>query len=563
MNSTDDADGYKGPAGEAIDDHRQAADRAQDGQRQPTATGVADPASDGLPAHVTVAVIGAGFGGLGVGVRLRAAGLTDFVILERAGAVGGTWRDNTYPGCACDVPSHLYSYSFAPNPDWSRTFSPQAEIWKYLEDVTDARRLRRHLRLRAEVLRADWDGGAARWRLDTERGSLTADIVIAAVGPLSDPSYPDIPGLDSFPGPVFHSARWDHAADLAGKRVAVIGTGASAIQIVPEIQRQVASLTLFQRTPAWVLPRRDRQITEAERRLFRRIPLAQRLARLAVYLGREATVAAFVRWPALLRAAQPLAARHMARAIADPALRAKLTPSYVLGCKRVLLSNDYYPALARQNVQVIAAGLAKVDGRMLTGQDGTTAEADAIVFATGFHVTDMPIAERIFSGNGQSMAQSWHADMAALRGTTVAGFPNLCLVVGPNTGLGHNSMIYIIESQLRYIEQYVKAVLGLRGRAALDVRADAQQRWNDRLQHRLARTVWATGGCKSWYLNAAGRNPTLWPGSTLSFRRATRRLDPSEYQLVAAGQDGRVPRAGHASRAAARAQAPILIRGGE
>jgi cation diffusion facilitator CzcD-associated flavoprotein CzcO len=485
-----------------------------------------------LPSHVTVAIIGAGFGGLGAAIRLRRAGLTDFVILERSSAIGGTWRDNAYPGCACDVPSHLYSYSFAANPGWSRSFSPQPEIWQYLSDVADQFRLRGHLRLRAEVVRARWDAAAARWHIDTSRGSLTATVLIAAAGPLSEPSVPDIPGLDSFPGPVFHSARWDQDTPLAGLRVAVVGTGASAIQLIPALQPALSALTVFQRTPAWVLPRRDRRITAAERRLYRRIPAAQRLARLLIYLGRESTVGAFTRWPGALRAVQRVATAHLARAISDPELRARLRPDYLLGCKRILLSDDFYPTLARPNVQVLAAGLASVDGPTLTAQDGTTAAVDAIVFATGFQVTDMPVAHRLFSGNGVSLAESWHDDMAALRGTTVSGFPNLCLVIGPNTGLGHNSMIFMIESQLGYIEDYVKAVVRLGGRAALDARADAQHRWNDWVQRRMARTVWATGGCRSWYLNAAGRNPVLWPASTLAFRHATRRVDLAEYRVV-------------------------------
>jgi cation diffusion facilitator CzcD-associated flavoprotein CzcO len=490
---------------------------------------------DALPDHVTVAVIGAGFGGIGVGIRLREAGMTDFVILERASAVGGTWRDNTYPGCACDVPSHLYSYSFALNPGWSRSFSGQQEIWRYLEDVADRYRVRGHIRFGAEVMQARWDRAAALWRLETVLGVLTADVMVVAAGPLSEPSYPDIPGLDSFTGEVFHSARWNHDASLAGKRVAVVGTGASAIQIVPEIQQAAASLVLFQRTPAWILPRRDKPISPARRRLYGRVPATQKAVRLGQYLSREALVGGFVRRPGMLRAAQRIALAHMARSVSDPDLRAKLTPDYVMGCKRILLSDDFYPSLAQANVQVVAAGLAKVDGATLTAQDGTACEADAIIFATGFRVTDMPMAERILGAGGVSLADCWHGDMSALRGTTVAGYPNMCLVIGPNTGLGHNSMIYIIESQLSYIHSYVTAVAGLGGRGALDVKAGAQQRWNAAVQRRMARSVWVTGGCQSWYLSAPGRSPAIWPGSTLAFRRATRRLDLAEYEIIAAG----------------------------
>jgi cation diffusion facilitator CzcD-associated flavoprotein CzcO len=490
---------------------------------------------ESLPGHVMVAVVGAGFGGIGAGIALREAGLTDFVILERASAVGGTWRDNTYPGCACDVPSQLYSYSFAPNPGWSRSFSGQPEIWQYLEDVTDRHRVRGHIRFGAEVMQARWDCGRAMWRLQTTAGPLTADVMVLAAGPLSEPACPDIPGLDSFPGQVFHSARWNHDISLAGQRVAVVGTGASAIQIVPELQPDVANLVLFQRTPAWVLPRRDRPISPARQRLYRKVPAAQKLARLTWYLSREVTVGAFVRRPSLLRAMQRLAVRHMARSISDPGLRARLTPDYVMGCKRILLSDDFYPALTRPNVTVVASGLAKVDGTVLTAQDGTACEADAIVFATGFKVTDMPVARRIIGAGGVSLADTWRGDMAALRGTTVTGFPNMCLVIGPNTGLGHNSMIHIIESQLAYIRDYVTTVARLGGSSALDVRPGAQERWNAALQRRMAGSVWLTGGCTSWYLSAPGRNPTVWPGSTIAFRRATRRLDLAEYEVRPAG----------------------------
>jgi cation diffusion facilitator CzcD-associated flavoprotein CzcO len=496
----------------------------------PAAREQAVPAG-GLPGHVRVAIIGAGLGGIGAAIRLRQAGVTDFVIAERAAAVGGTWRDNTYPGCACDVPSHLYSYSFAPNPDWSHSFSRQAEIWRYVEDVADRHGLRRHLAFGTEVIRADWEAGPARWRLRTSRGELTADVLICAAGPLSEPSLPDVPGLADFRGEVFHSSRWNHDYSLEGKRVAVVGTGASAIQIVPKIQPEVKRLVLFQRTPAWIVPRRDRRITGFEKRLYRQVPAAQRLARLGIYLSRESLVGGFTKHPAMLKAAQRMALRHLTRSVPDPELRAKLTPDYVMGCKRILISSDFYPALRRPNVQVVASGLAKVDGNILTATDGTSCEVDAIILATGFHAVDAPIADRLFGTDGISLAEAWAGDMRALRGTTIAGFPNLCMVVGPNTGLGHNSMIYMIESQLNYIVDYL-ATLDRTGAAALDTRPVAQQAWCDDIERRMGSTVWTTGGCVSWYLNAAGRNPTLWPGTTIGFRRATRQLDPAEYQLI-------------------------------
>jgi cation diffusion facilitator CzcD-associated flavoprotein CzcO len=381
---------------------------------------------------------------------------------------------------------------------------------------------------------ASWDASLARWLLLTSRGELTADVLISAAGPLSEPSLPDIPGLATFPGEIFHSARWNHGYDLKGKRVAVVGTGASAVQIVPKIQPAVGRLVLFQRTPAWILPRRDRRISGPEKWLYRHIPLTQRLSRLGIYASRESTVGAFVKRPALLRAAQRIALRHLAGSVADPALRAALTPRYVMGCKRILLSNDFYPALTAPNAELVAAGLARVDGSILTAQDGRRREADVIIFATGFHATDMPIADRVRGSGGVTLAEAWRGDMRALRGATVAGFPNLCLVIGPNTGLGHNSMIHIIESQLDYILDYLK-ILDRLGASGLDTRQDAQQRWCASVERRMASTVWATGGCVSWYLNVAGRNPTLWPGSTLRFRRATRRIDLKEYSVIRPG----------------------------
>ena len=479
--------------------------------------------------HVRVAVIGTGFGGLGAGVKLTEAGVEDFVILEQADGVGGTWRDNTYPGCACDVPSQLYSFSFAQNPEWTHSFSRQPEILAYLEGIADRYHLRPHIRFGAEVTEARWDGEAACWRLQTSRGPLAADVLVSAAGPLAEPATPDIPGIDSFPGAVFHSARWDHGAEIDGRRVAVVGTGASAIQIVPEVQRRAATVTLFQRTPAWVLPRTDRRYRAAERWLYRHVPAARRLARLAIYATRESYVPAFTRQPALLAAAQRLAGHHLAAAVADPALRAALTPDYVMGCKRILLSNDYYPALTQGNVEVVASALASVEGDTLIATDGTARQADALIFATGFHAVDLPIAERVYGAGGRSLAQAWGGDMRALRGTTIAGFPNLCLVVGPNTGVGHTSMVHVIESQLAYVADYLRA---LDDHRALDARAEAEARWNGGLQRRLSRTVWATGGCRSWYLNAAGRNPTLWPGTTLAFRRQTRRVDRHEYHFL-------------------------------
>ncbi|MEU4111190.1 NAD(P)/FAD-dependent oxidoreductase [Streptomyces sp. NPDC027717] len=482
--------------------------------------------------HVRVAVIGSGFGGLGAAVRLRREGITDFVVLERAGSVGGTWRDNSYPGCACDVPSHLYSFSFAPNPDWPRTFSGQEHIQAYLERVADDFGLRPHLRFDSEVKLMTWDAENLRWNIETASGSLTADVVVSATGPLSDPKIPAVPGLDSFPGRVFHSARWDHDYDLRGKRVAMVGTGASAIQIVPSIQPEVRSLTVFQRTPPWVMPRMDRAIGTAERRLHQALPFTARLRRGLLWGIRELQVQAFTKHPDELGLVERLAKRNMARAIKDPALRAKLTPDYRIGCKRILLSSAYYPALAQPNVDVVASGVSEIRGSTVVAADGTETEVDAIIFGTGFHVTDMPIAERVVGAGGVTLAEAWKGGMAALRGGSAAGFPNWLSVIGPNTGLGNSSMILMIESQLNYLADYMRQLDTLGGRTALDARPAAVDRWNRRVQERMKRTVWNTGGCTSWYLDASGRNTTVWPGTTTEFRQATRRVDLTEYEVL-------------------------------
>jgi cation diffusion facilitator CzcD-associated flavoprotein CzcO len=493
-----------------------------------------------LPAHVEVAIVGTGFAGLGMAVKLKQEGRDDFVLLERAQEIGGTWRDNTYPGCQCDVPSNVYSFSFAPNPDWSRTFAPQREIQSYLLGVADSYALRPHVRFGAALTGADWDEQAQRWLIQTTRGSLTARILVSGMGGLSEPAIPRIRGLERFTGTTFHSAAWDHDHDLRGKRVAVIGTGASAIQFVPAIQPQVDRLTVFQRTPPWIMPRSDRPVRPRERRLFKLVPAAQRLVRGAVYWGREATVAPFMH-PRLAKVPERMARAHLARQVADPELRARLTPDYAIGCKRILLSNEWYPALTRPNVEVVTDGIAEIREHAVVTADGREHEVDTIVFGTGFRVTDMPFTEQVRGRGGRSLAQAWNGSMQALRGTTVHGFPNLLLLVGPNTGLGHNSIVFMVESQLRYAIDCLRT-LRRTGAAAFEPRAEAQTAFNDAVQRDMQGTVWTSGGCASWYLDAAGRNTTLWPGTSWSFRRRTRRFDPAEYVLSApAGAESTAP----------------------
>ncbi len=477
-----------------------------------------------------IAIVGTGFAGLGMAIRLQQAGIEDFVILEKAGDVGGTWRDNHYPGCACDVQSHLYSFSFAPNPEWSRMFSPQPEIWSYLRKCADQYGLRPYIRFNSEVQSARWDEKAGLWRVQIAGGrELSAKVLISGMGGLSRPAYPvGVRGLEKFRGKTFHSQDWDHGYDLKGKRVAVIGTGASAIQFVPQIQKEVAQLDLYQRTPPWILPKPDRAVSDFEQRLFRRLPLAQRLFRGAIYAMMETRVLGFTVNPKIMNLVKRIALRHIHRHVKDPELRAKLTPDYTVGCKRVLISNDYYPALAQANVDVISSGIREVRAGSIVGQDGTERPVDAIIFGTGFHATDPMPKGVLFGRGGLDIVDTWKDGPEAYKGTTVAGFPNLFLIVGPNTGLGHNSMVYMIESQVNYVMDALRK-MDAGGVRSLEVKPEVQARFNGAIQARLSRAVWTAGGCKSWYLHPSGKNTSLWPGFTFQFRRQTRRFDLAAY----------------------------------
>ena len=474
--------------------------------------------------HLHVAIVGSGFGGLGAAIRLRQEGIDDFLVFERAGDLGGTWRDNSYPGCTCDVPSHLYSFSFAPNPGWSRSFSSQPEIWAYLHQCARRFGILPRLRLGHEVREAAWDDPRQRWRIETSGGTWTADALVAAAGPLSEPSIPALPGLGSFEGAAFHSARWDHDHDLTGRQVAVVGTGASAIQFVPEIQPQVGRLRVFQRTAPWVLPRRDRALSGAERRLFRAVPATQRLARSAIYWAREGFTATFVH-PRLMRLPQRLALRHLRGAVADPELRARLTPDYTLGCKRVLLSNHYLPALTSQNVEVITSGIREVRPYGIVTDDGEEHPADTIIVGTGFHVTDPPFGDQVRGRDGRTLAEVWKGSPKAHLGVTVAGFPNLFLLLGPNTALGSTSVVLMIEAQVEYVLRALEFMRAA-GVATVEPRPEAQQAFLAEVDARMRPTVWSAGGCASWYMDRTGRNSTLWPSFTWAYGRRTRRFDP-------------------------------------
>lgn len=481
--------------------------------------------------HVPIAVVGTGFAGLGSAIALQREG-REFLVLERAGDLGGTWRDNRYPGCRCDVPSHLYSFSFAPNPDWSETYSQQEEIWSYLHRVARDHGVLDRVRFDCEVRHAQWDGTRQHWFLETAQGPLTAEVLVLGNGPLAEPALPDIPGREDFEGTAFHSAAWsDH--DLTGERVAVIGTGASAIQFVPEIQPRVGHLTVFQRTPPWVLPHRNRPITDVERAVYRAVPAAQKAVRNMVYWSRELVATALVNNNRALVRLEGLAQRHLRSQVPDPELRARLTPDYRPGCKRLLLSDDWYPALQQPNVEVQTEKITEIRPHAVVTSDGVEHEVDTIIYGTGFRVTDNPIAEQITGAHGRTLDDCWQETGAqAYLGSCVPGFPNLFLLAGPNTGIGHTSLVVMIEAQIDYLLDALR-IRDERGAAAIELRRPAYERWTREIQSKAAGTVWNSGGCSSWYLDEQGRNTTLWPDHTFRFRQRTRRFDRENYELVA------------------------------
>ena len=483
--------------------------------------------------HVRIAIVGAGFSGLGMAIRLKQAGIEDFAILERADDLGGTWRDNTYPGCACDVPSHLYSYSFAANPGWSRFYSPQAEILGYLRRVAHEHGVVEHVRFGHELLESRWDEHARVWRARTNRGEFSSDVAISAVGGLTEPHVPELPGLERFEGASFHSARWDHEQDLRGRRVAVIGTGASAAQFVPRIQPEVERLVLFQRTPPWVLPRRDRGSTPLERLLLRRVPLMQRAVRGGIFVAFESATPAFLGNGRFLDMMETLGRRHLRQQVPDRELRAKLKPRYRIGCKRIILADDWYPALTQPNVDVVTDGITEVRERSIVAADGSEHEVDTIIFGTGFQIWDQPNLARIRGRDGRTLTEVWNGFPQAYLGTAIAGFPNLFMIVGPNTGQGNNSLLNMVEAQIEYVLGAIRT-MDRRRAATVEVREEVQNAFNADLQTRHDGTVWSAGGCRSWYLTPDGHNPTIWPGWTLEYRWKTRRFRERDYVLEAA-----------------------------
>lgn len=482
------------------------------------------------PPPPRVAIIGTGFSGVAMALRLLEDGVDDVVLLERFEDTGGTWRDNTYPGAACDIPAHLYSFAEEPNPDWSRHYAPQPEIRDYLDRIVAKHGLRDRTRFGFDVRRAVWDDDTATWTLTSATGDeVTCDVLVNAVGALKDPKYPDIEGLDGFTGPVMHSARWDHDVDLAGKRVGSIGTGASAIQFVPQLADRAAELTVFQRTPPWIIPRMDRTFSRAERFAFRHVPGARAAFRRAIFLEHELSHRAFQADHPLNRVGERLARAHLRRQVTDPALRARLTPDYAFGCKRVLRSDDYYPALQRDHVTVEDTGIQRITPRGVVLADGRAVELDVLVLGTGFKVTD-PLNGLVVTGrDGRDLDDYWRGRPSAHLSVAVPGFPNKFMLLGPNAGLGHNSVVLMIEAAVGYVAE---AIDQMRRHDIADLEVaefvhDGFVRWVD---DQLATSSWADG-CASWYLNDRGENFSLWPGTVGDYQRALDGVELSDYLI--------------------------------
>ena len=487
------------------------------------------------PVRTRAVIIGSGFSGLGMAIALQKQGFgfEDFVILEKADDIGGTWRDNTYPGCACDIPSHMYSFSFEPKPDWTHMWSLQPEIFDYLKGVAEKYGLRRYIRFNSRVERAMWDDGEMRWHVFTADGQeYVAQFLVSGAGALHIPLIPDVEGADEFAGAAFHSAQWDHSVDITGKRVAVIGTGASAIQLVPEIVKDVAELQVYQRTPPWVMPRPNNALPDWVRRTFTEVPGTRAAMRVAIYWLHEVVGFGMTKQPALLRIGALLGKWNIRRSVKDKTLRRKLTPDYRAGCKRILNSDTYYRGIANPKTQVITERITRMTRDGIVTADGVEHPVDVVVFATGFHVTDSYSYVDVTGPGGEDLVDRWDREgVEAHRGVAVADMPNLFFLLGPNTGLGHNSVVFMIEAQIRYVAQAIAAVDKSGAQAVAPTRA-AQDAFNGDLQGDLAKTVWNTGGCRSWYLDSHGVNRVLWGGMTWQYWLATRRFKRDEYRFI-------------------------------
>jgi cation diffusion facilitator CzcD-associated flavoprotein CzcO len=479
-----------------------------------------------------IGIIGAGFGGLVAALKLKKEGKNDFVIFERASEIGGTWRDNTYPGCACDVPSHLYSLATEPNPEWRLKFSTQPEIFNYLKNVVIKNDLSQHIRLNTDIIEIKFIEIGGFWQVTDRTGKqTTVKALISATGPLNRPVIPKFQGLENFKGEKFHSSEWDKTCDVKGKRVAVIGTGASAIQIVPALAPDVTTLHVFQRSPAWIAPRMNRTISRFEKTMYKNAPFIQKGVREVLYWINEFFGKAFVGNKRIHKVAEFVALQKLNKEVLNPEVRQKLTPQYKLGCKRVLLSDDYYPAFNRQNVNLITETIEKLTADSIITKNGQAYPVDIIVFATGFEAAEVGIYTKILDKNGQNLIEHWgNMGVEAYRGTTVSGYPNLLFMLGPNTGLGHNSVVHIMESQMIYMLQYLDLLEKSGEKAYLDVKFAIQKAHNEVLQSQFEGTVWASG-CKSWYMNKTGRNTTLYPRLTVQFRKEMQKLNVNDYEI--------------------------------
>jgi cation diffusion facilitator CzcD-associated flavoprotein CzcO len=486
-----------------------------------------------MKADFQVGIIGAGFGGLVAALRFQKEGRNSFVIFERASEVGGTWRDNVYPGCACDVPSHLYSFADELNPNWSRAFSKQPEILEYIKDVAEKHNLRKLIRFKTDIVDLKFIEEPGLWEITDQHGTITrVKLVISATGPLNRPNTPKFKGMELFQGKVFHSAEWDNNYDLKGKRVAVIGTGASSIQIVPNIAPIVGQLTVFQRTAAWVQMRPDHAFSGFAKGLFKTAPAINKFYREMIYWRNEFFGKAFVGNETINRIGSKLSLRHLSKQVRDPETRRKLTPNYKMGCKRVLVSNDYYPAFNRPNVTLETTSIQEWNAKGIITADGIQHDFDAIVLATGFVAAEIELYTTITGLNNRDLLSEWRQTGAqAYRGTTVSGFPNLAFILGPNTGLGHNSVVHMMESQMNYLIDYLKLLENHGPNGYLDVNADIQAKHNQHLQTQFEGTVWQSG-CQSWYLNREGKNTTLYPRLTAQFRKELKHLDEGAYEVV-------------------------------
>ena len=480
-----------------------------------------------------ILIIGAGFTGLGTAIKLLKAGQEDFIVLERRGDVGGVWHDNNYPGIACDVPSHFYSFSFRTKPDWSKIQSPGGEIQEYLRECAEEEGIIPFIRFNTDMVESRWDAEAKHWVVKTNNDTYHAKYLLTGAGHLTDEFMPNIEGLDSFPGHVFHSARWDHSVDLTGKRIGVVGSGASAVQIVPEMQKIASELVVFQRSAPYMNLRNDHYYTEAEKRTFERNPDVLEHLRAWIFWFGEEQYAQRRMVPKYLEDARQVAMAHMENQVSDPELRKKLIPDYQIGCKRRLSSSGYYPAVSAPNCTVEASALARVEGSKAFGKSGESYELDALVFATGFEAVRMPFTTRIFNDAGVSLDEHWENGMQALDAIAVAGFPNLFIIYGPNTGLGSNSAVYIIEAQVDYV---ISALEHLEENklTVFEAKADAEEEFMDHIHDVAEGTVWLAGGCSSWYIDdRSGRLTVIWPDFPHIFREENSQFHPERYELTA------------------------------